>query len=155
MDLSAERRYAEEAGVVLAGLGLPQAYGKLLGWLLICDPPAQSGAEIVAALGLSKGSVSAGLRMLEASGLVRRVAMPGRRGSFYEMVPDAIMRAAGSEKFTNFRQLMERGLEVVGGEDAPGAERLRATRDFYAYLEVEVPKLVDRFQAEQRGRSDG
>jgi hypothetical protein len=155
MDLSAERRYAEEAGVVLAGLGLPQAYGKLLGWLLICDPPAQSGAEIVAALGLSKGSVSAGLRMLEASSLVRRVAMPGRRGSFYEMVPDAIMRAAGSEKFTYFRQLMERGLEVVGGEDAPGAERLRATRDFYAYLEVEVPKLVDRFQAEQRGRSDG
>ncbi len=155
MDLSAERRYAEEAGVVLAGLGLPQAYGKLLGWLLICDPPAQSGAEIVAALGLSKGSVSAGLRMLEASSLVRRVAMPGRRGSFYEMVPDAIMRAAGSEKFAYFRQLMERGLEVVGGEDAPGAERLRTTRDFYAFLEVEVPKLVDRFQAEQRGRSDG
>jgi hypothetical protein len=155
MDLSAERRYAEEAGVVLAGLGLPQAYGKLMGWLLICDPPAQSGAEIVAALGLSKGSVSAGLRMLEAGDMVRRVAMPGRRGSFYEMVPDAIMRAAGSEKFSYFRQLMERGLEVVGGEDAPGAERLRTTRDFYAFLEVEVPKLVDRFQAEQRGRSDG
>lgn len=155
MDLSAERRYAEEAGVVLAGMGLPQAYGKLLGWLLICDPAAQSGAEIVAALGLSKGSVSAGLRTLEAGGLVRRVAMPGRRGSFYEMTPDAIMRAAGSEKFTHFRQLMDRGLAVLGGEDTPGAERLRATRDFYAYLEVEVPKLVARYQTEQRGRSDG
>jgi DNA-binding MarR family transcriptional regulator len=150
MDLSAERRYAEEAGVVLAGMGMPQAYGKLLGWLLICTPAAQSGAELVAALGLSKGSVSAGLRTLEAGGLVRRVAMPGRRGSFYEMTPDAIMRAAGSEKFTYFRQLMDRGLDVVGGEDAPGAERLRATRDFYAFLEVEVPKLVDRFKDEQR-----
>jgi DNA-binding transcriptional regulator GbsR (MarR family) len=155
MDLSAERRYAEEAGVVLAGMGLPQAYGKLLGWLLICEPAAQSGAEIVAALGLSKGSVSAGLRTLEAGGLVRRVAMPGRRGSFYEMTPDAIMRAAGSEKFTLFRRLMERGIEVVGGEDLPGAERLRINRDFYAFLEAEVPKLVDRFKAEQRGRSDG
>jgi DNA-binding MarR family transcriptional regulator len=158
MDISAGRRYAEEAGIVLAGMGMPQAYGKLLGWLLICDPPAQSGAELVAALGLSKGSVSAGLRTLEASGLVRRVAMPGRRGSFYEMTPDAIMRAAGSEKFTYFRQLMDRGLDVVGGEDAPGAERLRTTRDFYAFLEAEVPKLVDRFQAEQtaqKGRSDG
>ncbi len=155
MDLSAERRYAEEAGVVLAGMGMPQAYGKLLGWLLICEPAAQSGAELVAALGLSKGSVSAGLRTLQASGLVRRVAMPGRRGSFYEMTPDAIMRAAGSEKFTYFRQLMDRGLEVVGGEDAPGAERLRLTRDFYAFLETEVPKLIQRFQDEQRGRSNG
>jgi DNA-binding MarR family transcriptional regulator len=155
MDLSAERRYAEEAGVVLAGMGMPQAYGKLLGWLLICTPAAQSGAELVAALGLSKGSVSAGLRTLEASGLARRVAMPGRRGSFYEMTPDAIMRAAGSEKFTQFRQLMDRGLEVVGGDDAPGAERLRTTRDFYAFIETEMPKLIQRFKDEQRGRSDG
>jgi DNA-binding MarR family transcriptional regulator len=155
MDLSAERRYAEEAGVVLAGMGMPQAYGKLLGWLLICTPAAQSGAELAAALGLSKGSVSAGLRTLEASGLVRRVAMPGRRGSFYEMTPDAIMRAAGSEKFTQFRQLMDRGLEVVGGDDAPGAERLRTTRDFYAFIETEMPKLIQRFKDEQRGRSDG
>jgi DNA-binding MarR family transcriptional regulator len=154
MDLSAERRYAEEAGVVLAGMGMPQAYGKLLGWLLICTPAAQSGAELVAALGLSKGSVSAGLRNLEAGGLVRRVAMPGRRGSFYEMTPDAIMRAAGSEKFTLFRQLMDRGLDVVGGEDVPGAERLRVTRDFYAFIETEMPKLIQRFQDEQTGRTE-
>ncbi len=153
-DISAERRYAEEAGIVLSGMGMPQAYGKLLGWLLICTPAAQSGAELAAALGLSKGSVSAGLRTLEASGLVRRVAMPGRRGTFFEMTPDAIMRAAGSEKFTAFRELMDRGLEVVGGVDAPGAERLRMTRDFYAFIEVEVPKLIERFRAE-RGLNDG
>jgi DNA-binding MarR family transcriptional regulator len=147
-DISAERRYAEEAAVVLAGMGMPAATGKLLGWLLICRPAAQSGAEMAAALGLSKGSVSAGLRMLETTGLARRVAMPGRRGSFYEMTPDAMMRAADSEKFTLFRQLMDRGLKVLGGEDVPGAERLRVTRDFYAYIEVELPKLIDRFKTD-------
>jgi DNA-binding MarR family transcriptional regulator len=153
-DITAERRYAEEAAVVLAGMGLPLATGKLLGWLLICEPAAQSGAEMAAALGLSKGSVSAGIRILENSGLARRVAMPGRRGTFYEMTPDAIMRAAGSEKFTQFRQLMDRGLEVLGGEDAAGAERLRLNRDFYAFLEVELPALIERFKL-QRGKTDG
>ena len=153
-DITAERQYAEEAGVVLASMGLPLAYGKVLGWLLICTPAAQSGAELAAGLGLSKGSVSAGLRMLETGGLIRRVPMPGRRGTFYEMTPDAIMRAAGSEKFAYFRQLLDRGLEVVGGEDAPGSERLRVNRDFYAYLEVEVPKLIERFRAE-KGLTDG
>jgi hypothetical protein len=68
------------------------------------------------------------------------------------MTPDAIMRAAGSEKFTLFRQLMDRGLEVVGGEDAPGAERLRTTRDFYAFIETEMPKLIQRFHDQQKGR---
>ena len=153
-EIADQRRYAEEAAVVLAGMGMPQAYGKLLGWLLICTPAAQSGAELSAALGLSKGSVSAGLRMLESGGLVRRVPMPGRRGTFFEMAPDAIMRAAGSEKFTAFRALMDRGLAVLGGPDAPGGERLRTTRDFYAFLEVEVPKLIQRFQTE-RGHDDG
>jgi DNA-binding MarR family transcriptional regulator len=159
-DVTAERQYAEEAAMVLAGMGLPLAYGKLMGWLLICMPAAQSGAELSAALGLSKGSVSAGIRMLENTGLVRRVPMPGRRGAFYEMTPDAIMRAASSEKYTQFRQLMDRGLEVVGGEDAPGAERLRTNRDFYAFLEREIPKLIERFNEEARsqagkGQNDG
>ena len=154
MEYTAERRYAEEAGVVLAGMGLPLATGKMLGWLLICTPAAQSGAELAAALDLSKGSVSAGLRILESAGLARRVPMPGRRGTFYEVTPDAIMRAAGSEKFTQFRELMDRGLKVVGGDDAPGAERLRLNRDFYAFLETEVPRLIERFKQE-RGQTDG
>jgi DNA-binding transcriptional regulator GbsR (MarR family) len=153
-EIGPERRYAEEAAVVLAGMGMPVAYGKLMGWLLICTPAAQSGAELAAALGLSKGSVSGGLRMLEASGLVRRVPMPGRRGTFFEMTPDAIMRAAGSEKFAQFRELMDRGLDVVGGADAPGAERLRTNRDFYAFLEQEIPKLIRRFKTE-KGLHDG
>jgi DNA-binding MarR family transcriptional regulator len=155
MDISAERRYAEEAAVVLAGMGMPPAYGKLLGWLLICQPAGQSGTELVEALGLSKGAVSGGLRGLEAGGLVRRVAMPGRRGSFYEVTPDAITRAAGAEKFTVFRELMDRGLAILGGDDAPGAERLRTTRDFYAFLETELPKLIARFHDQQKGRTDG
>jgi DNA-binding MarR family transcriptional regulator len=153
-EISAERHYAEQAALVLAGTGLPPAYGKLLGWLLVCDPPAQSTSELARALNLSKGSVSTGMRVLESGQLVRRVAMPGRRGMFYEMTPDAIMRAAGSDKFTAFRTLLEQGIEVVGGEAAPAATRLRMNRDFYAFLEREVPRLVERFKAEydERGR---
>lgn len=154
-DITAERRYAEEAALVLEGMGLSRAYGKVLGWLLICDPPAQTGTEIAEGLQLSKGSVSAGLRMLEGVGLVRRVAVPGRRGSFYEMDPHAFMSAAGAEKLAVFRGLMEQGLEVIGGDQAPGAERLRMTRDFYLFMEREIPQLIARFKAEYDPRKEG
>ncbi|MGW4498003.1 GbsR/MarR family transcriptional regulator [Micromonospora sp. NPDC004336] len=157
-ELSDQRHYAEDAAVVLGGLGLPPAYGKLLGWLLICDPPWQTSAQLAEALGLSKGSVSTGMRLLETSGLARRVPVPGHRGHAYEVRPDAIIRiAADATKFRAFRELMERGLTVVGGEDVPGADRLRVMRDFYAFVEREVPKLVERFEAEyaEKGDVDG
>lgn len=158
MSEACQRRYAEEAGVVLSGMGLPPAYGKLLGWLLICDPPGQTSAQLSAALGLSKGSISTGMRMLENSGFVRRVPVPGRRGHAYEVTPDAIVRiAAEPTKFRTFRELMDRGLDLKGGRDAPGTERLRIMRDFYAYIERELPKLVERFVEEnpEKGEGDG
>jgi hypothetical protein len=156
-DLPPDRRWAEEAATVLGGLGMPPAYAKVLGWLLVCDPPAQTATEIAQALGLSMGSVSTGIRYLDRIGLARRRAMPGRRGTFWEMPPDAFLNAALAESYGVARRLMDRGVEALGGPDSPRAERLRVTRDFYAFIEREVPKLVVRFRDEflEKGESDG
>jgi DNA-binding transcriptional regulator GbsR (MarR family) len=145
---SPERQYVEQTAVAMEGMGMPRSWGKLLGWLLICDPPQQSSGELAEALDLSAGSVSSGTRMLENAGLIRRVAAPGRRGKVYEMTDDAFIRAARSEQFSRFRELMEDGLALIGDESSPRAQRLGKTRDFYAFLEREIPALFDRFEAE-------
>ncbi|OLB73778.1 MAG: hypothetical protein AUI14_25315 [Actinobacteria bacterium 13_2_20CM_2_71_6] len=152
---SPERQYAEETAVVLEGMGLPRAYGKLLGWLLICDPPQQSSAELAQALDLSAGSVSTGTRMLENAALIRRVAAPGRRGKVYEMTNDAMILASRNEQFRISRELMDKGLTIVGDEQAPRAQRLRRSRDFYAFLEREIPALIKRFETEYGGGGNG
>ncbi|MFC4105664.1 GbsR/MarR family transcriptional regulator [Micromonospora zhanjiangensis] len=155
--MSPERRYAEEAGVLMAGLGLPPAAGKLFGWLMICEPAAQTSGQLVEQLGLSKGSVSTNMRLLENVGMVRRVPAPGRRGHAYQVAPDTMMRvAADPTQFRRFRELMDRGVTLAGGEDASRADRLRVTRDFYAFLERELPKLVARFRSEypSKGEND-
>jgi DNA-binding transcriptional ArsR family regulator len=157
-DLSPERRYAEEAAVQMAALGLPPAAGKLFGWLLICEPAVQTSGQLTEQLGLSKGSVSTGMRLLENVGVVRRVPIPGRRGHAYQVEPDAIIRmAAEPTRYRLFRELMDRGVTVAGGEDSPRADRLRVTRDFYAFIERELPKLVARFESEypEKGEADG
>jgi hypothetical protein len=152
---SERQRYAEEASVVLAGLGLPPAYGKLLGWLLICEPAQQTSSDLVAALGLSKGSVSTGMRMLETQRLVRRVPVQGHRGHAYEMVPEAFIRVSESDSYRVFGDLMQRGIDLLGGEDAPGAARLRDTRDFYAFISRELPRLIGDFKREGKASHDG
>jgi DNA-binding MarR family transcriptional regulator len=157
---SRERRYAEEVGVKLASLGMTPAYGKLLGWLLICDPPSQSLAQLSGSLGLSKGSVSTGMRVLDRLGLVRRVAAPGTRGHVYEVTPNALIElgSRAGEQYAAIRALMERGLALLDDKDSPRAERLRVSRDFYAFIEREVPKLLEQFRSEylrREGKGDG
>jgi DNA-binding transcriptional ArsR family regulator len=156
-EVSPERRYVEEFGTALTGMGLPPAYAKVLGWLLICDPAGQSVSDIARATGVSMGSVSTGARLLENAGLLRRVAVPGRRGRFYEMAPDSFMRVVEQgTSFTRMRQLLDRGLAMLGDQPGGRAERLRQTRDFYAFVERELPELVRRFKTEyQIEKRDG
>src|SRR2546430_15028050 len=112
---SPERQYAEETAVVLEGMGLPRAYGKLLGWLLICDPPQQSSAELAEALDLSAGSVSSATRMLENGGLIRRAAAPGRRGEGYPKRGGAVIPAPPPEQVPPVPRLMGGGGAPIGG----------------------------------------
>ncbi|GAA6755408.1 MAG: hypothetical protein ABWJ90_10665 [Thermus sp.] len=44
-----------------------------------------------------------------------------------------------------YRELAERGLDVLGQE---GGDRLREMRAFYAFLEQELPRLLARFEEE-------
>ncbi|GAA2607307.1 GbsR/MarR family transcriptional regulator [Paractinoplanes durhamensis] len=141
-----ERRFAEEVGVVLSGIGLPAAFGKLMGRLLICDPPQQSSAQLARSLGLSKGSVSTGMRALEQVGMVRRVPGAGR-GHVYEMLPDALVRTVDARRvYLAIHALMQNGIDLLGGDESlPRAQRLRVSRDFYAFMAERIPQLIDEF----------
>lgn len=147
IDETAARRYAEEVGVALTQMGTTPSFGTLLGWLLICEPRAQTTAQLCEAVGLSKASVSTGMRALEQSGLVRRVPTGGR-GHAYEIHDDAFVRAIDpTAKMRAFLDVLQRGLDLVGDGDAPEAQRLRHSRDFYAFMIERIPALMDEYRA--------
>jgi DNA-binding transcriptional regulator GbsR (MarR family) len=144
-----EQQFAEEFGLVGERSGMPRMVARLLGWLLICDPPQQSSSEIAEALGVSRASVSIATRLLEAGGLIRRSAVPGTRSYRFEVDPKAWINMEAGERFRPWREIAEQGLELIGDRDSERAARLRAARDFYAYVEREIPKVLERFRAEQ------
>jgi DNA-binding transcriptional LysR family regulator len=150
-----ERQFAEEVGTVMSGMGTPTAFGKLMGWLLICDPPQQTSTQLAQALGLSKGSVSTGMRALEQLGMVRRVPVRGR-GHAYEMQPDALVRTVDARRlYMVFSDLMQKGIDTLGGDEtAPRTQRLRVTRDFYAFAAERIPQLIDEFAKREGLRED-
>jgi DNA-binding transcriptional regulator GbsR (MarR family) len=140
-----ERLFADEVGMVMSGMGLPAAFGKLMGWLLICDPPQQTSTQLAESLGLSKGSVSTGMRALVQLGMVRRVPARGR-GHAYEMLPDALVHTVDARRlYMVIHDVMQKGIDVLGGDHLPRAQRLRVTRDFYAFVAERVPQLIEEF----------
>jgi len=63
-----EKRFVEEVGIFFEQSSLPRMAGRILGWLMISNPPHQTTGELTQALLASKGSISTMTRLL-SSGL--------------------------------------------------------------------------------------
>lgn len=132
--------------------GLPRMAGRILGALLVADPPEQSAEDLADTLQASRGSISTNTRLLEGPGLIERVAKPGDRKVYYRNRPDAWYQATRSRaaSFTTMRRLAARALELLG--DAPPAVRRGAEdmHEFYAFWEREMPAVLDHWYRHHR-----
>jgi DNA-binding MarR family transcriptional regulator len=150
--------FAEQLGVLFEQLGGTRMSGRLLGWLVVCDPPEQSSAQLAEALNASRGSISTATRALVAGGLIERVRFPGDRSTYFRIRPGAWPRAlqAKMAAMTLFREAAERGLGELRSAGLPDSrlERLREFHDTYAFFEREMPALIQRYR-DQHARADG
>lgn len=149
----ADQYFVEQAGIVLEHLGMPRMAGRVLGWLLICDPPEQSPGELVGALQASKASISTTIRYLMQVGLVERAVLPGKRRDYFRIREDTWPRSTEERlgMVTAMRELAEDGLALRADAGAEANGRLREMRDFYAFTERELPALMERWRQERKG----
>ena len=128
--------WAEQVATFFAEhYGLPPITGRILGWLMICNPPEQSAGDIANAIGASRASLTTNLRFLTGSGLVRRLTRPGARTTYYRVDDDmwetVICRRIAS--MMSFSRITEQGMALIGA-DSPRAARLRAAHDFFVWM---------------------
>ena len=99
--------------------GLPRSVALIYGTLFLAENPLPV-SKIIEESGLSKGSVSSGLRFLERVGFIHLVVEPSDRRTFYR--PELSMRrlAAGLIE-ENFTPALKRG-ETLLGEVAKNSE---------------------------------
>lgn len=158
--MSELHEYVEEIGLFFVNAGLPRMPGRILGWLLVCEPPHQSAEELAEALRVSSGSISMAVRVLVQAGAVERYAPAGSRRTFYRLRPGFWLREAEEKAklAAEWRKLADRGLTMVGAQPSedPAArtERLEEMRDMYAFLETEYARIDARWrQRDKRKRS--
>lgn len=142
--------YIEEFGLFFEQFGLARTAGRILGWLLVCDPPHQTMDELTEVLQVSKSSISTASRLLIQTGLVSKVSFPGERKDFYRISEDAWIQAwsAKNSQTMAMREMAARGLELL--PDNPNRQkRLQEMHDLYEFLEEELPKLTERWLKEK------
>jgi DNA-binding transcriptional regulator GbsR (MarR family) len=157
-ETAARDQFVEEMGIFIEEAGLPRMAGRVLGLLLVCDPPHLSAPEIGEMLGASKGSVSTTTRMLMSLGFVERVGIPHRRQGYFRVRAGVWqgLLATQVSKVKAARVLAERGLRSMRESGSAGDGRLEEMRDLYAFLERELPLLLERWETEQmNGASAG
>jgi DNA-binding transcriptional regulator GbsR (MarR family) len=144
------KRYVEDFGLFFDQFGLGRMLGRVLGLLLLSDPPERSAAELADELQASRGSMSQATRSLVRLGLVQRISRPGERRDYFRVRPGAwheLMRQEMSS-ITMFRRMAERGLEIQGAAGPEARLGLEEMRDFYAYWERELPAVLERWERE-------
>ncbi len=149
-----EKHFIEEGGLLFEMVGLPRMAGRIFGWLLISNPPHQSPGELAEVLQASKGSISTMTRLLVQIGLIERLSLPGQRRDYFRIKVNAWSELT-KQRLTQikaFRQLAERGLELLQGEDPYLLQRLEEMRDMHAFLEQELPLMMERWE-QQRSKS--
>ncbi|MCU0569164.1 MAG: MarR family transcriptional regulator [Oculatellaceae cyanobacterium Prado106] len=143
--------FVEEVGLMFELAGLPRMSGRIFGWLLIAEPPYQSNTDLAEGLHASKGSISTMTRMLIQLGLIERVSLPTERRDYFQIKPHAWsqMTRQRMAQITAFRQLAQRGLDMLATEPPHIKRRLQEMHDIHAFLEKELPLLDERWKEEQ------
>lgn len=95
-----------------------RAAGRILGWLMICEPAHRSASQLVDELGLSAGSVSTQIRLLESLQFIEKLTFPGDRSTYFQLGPDVWMTVMASEMghLDRMKQISEVGASVVPEE---------------------------------------
>lgn len=95
--------------------GFPPMAGRLLGYLLICDPRQQTIDELSDALMASRSAVTGAVKLLEVYGIVQRARAAGERMDRVSLSPAGLEpRNMDSGLFEEQAALFREGLEVLG-----------------------------------------
>ncbi|TDH56430.1 MarR family transcriptional regulator [Mycobacterium eburneum] len=151
-----EAEFVDRIGLFFEAIGGTRTMGRIYGWLMICDPPQQSLAELAAALSVSKASVSTVARQLQDGGMIERLPAATRQhqyrvtpGGFTQVLTAQLSRMRGGIDTATF------GLSLLGADRVEQRERLEDFRDFCDFCTSDGDAMTQRwakFRAERRTR---
>jgi DNA-binding MarR family transcriptional regulator len=145
--------FVEEMGSYLSSVGMTPMAGRLMAWLLICDPEEQTAADLSVSLRASRGAISGAIHQLETAGFARRTRRRGDRREYISMPAGAIRSLVGSAAtiYRGLATITAHGVGVVQDLPPPARERIQEFHDFVAFIQDTLPRLMADYLADREG----
>ena len=143
--------FVEGFALELNQSGMQRMAARVFAALLVAPGNGYTAKEIGDVLGVSAAAVSGATAYLTRMGLAVRRRVSGERVDRYNVLGTTWAEAMATETqtITTLAHLLEQGMARVD-PDSAAHERLAATHDFFTYMAVEMPKLVDRWHASRK-----
>ena len=143
--------FVEGFALELNQSGMQRMAARVFAALLVAPENGYTAKEIGDALGVSAAAVSGATAYLTRMGLAVRLRVTGERVDRYNVLGTTWAEAMATETqmITTLSKLLEQGMARVEAGSA-AHERLAATHDFFTYMAVEMPKLVDRWHKSRK-----
>lgn len=145
-----EKHFIEDISLYFEQMGLPRMAGRILGVLLISNPPERSMTDLCEVLQASKSAISTNTRLLDEMGLIERVPSPIPRQVSFRFTPGGwvVFMRMRLRLMASLHQIAERGLELLKDEDPAIQARLQEAHDMFSLIEQELPALLEHIEAE-------
>lgn len=145
-----KERFVEEVGLFYEGYGVSRMLGRVLGWLMIMDPPAQTMKQLTEGLRVSKGSISAATNSLIQMGMITKTRVPGERSDRYSLVPGMIISLLQKrmEGLATFSEIFKKALLILDQERSERYYDLDRGVAWVNFVQREMPKMIINFEDE-------
>ncbi|MFC7330725.1 hypothetical protein [Marinactinospora rubrisoli] len=128
--------YTDRVGQVFAAGDLPEAWGRVAGYLMVCDPEAQTVVQISEGTRLSAEEVGGILCAFAGARAVQQNGEPGGRDTTFQIPPRAHWEELFRKRAWMVRELRDltgAELDLVHDREGRGpGRRLRELHDLYS-----------------------
>lgn len=152
-DNPAAATFREQLASTLTDMGMPRMPSRTFAALFVTDSGRLTAAELADVLAVSPAAISGAVRYLNRVGMVGRHREPGSRRDHYVVRDDTWQQTYGRRDRLLSQMLvcMRDGVRLLG--DSRAGARIADSLDFFEYLQDELPKLVERWQAQRSHRA--
>ena len=143
-----EKHFVEDISLYFEQMGLPRTAGRVLGVLLISDPPARSLTDLCALLDASKSSVSTTTRLLVEMDLIERVPSPVPRQVYFQFRPGGwlVFIRQRLRLWASLHEIAEQGFDLLQDRDPALRDRLQEAHDMFSLIEDQLPQILTELE---------
>ncbi|WP_265445515.1 GbsR/MarR family transcriptional regulator [Flexivirga meconopsidis] len=148
---AARRAFVETLGDELTRAGMNRMAARVFAALVSTDEGRLTAADLQESLHASAGAISGAVRYLEQVHMVERSRPLGSRRDEFSVADDIWYEGLlhRGSVIDRWHEVMSDGAVQLGA-DTPAGERLAQMADFFAFLQVEMPALLEKWRS-QRG----